>query len=334
MSSVVPERDRAAVQVELARYLQGDGVELGPGHSPYPLPYPGVTVRYVDRWEPESNRALFPELEGAEFPRPDVVANLDTDRLSAFDDASQDFVIASHVLEHMANPLALIGEIWRVLRPGGVTLILMPDRRRTFDHTREPTPLDHLVGEYRTDVHDVGDDHIEDFLRGIGEWDESWDVAERARQYALHRERSIHVHCWDEREFFDVIRFTVSDMDQRWELLEALFVEDVAQSIEFGYVLRKPVLPRDGVLCLQRLDAVWKILSEHSANRAAYEAALQAAATIRSEADAVPPRTIRHFRDRWDSFVDWLRRSPLAPVLRAGRNAVRRLLGRSTSASG
>jgi SAM-dependent methyltransferase len=319
-------RDRATMQIELARYLQGDGVELGPGHSPYPLRFPGTRVRYVDRWEPDANRALFPELGPAVFPKPHIVSNLDTDRLSELEDASQDFVIASHVLEHVANPIALIGEIFRVLRPGGVTLILMPDRRRTFDRMRGPTSLEHLAAEYRSDVRDVADDHIEDFLRGVGEWDESWGPAERAQQYALHRERSIHVHCWDERQFFEVVQFTISEIDLRWELLDAVFVDDVDDSIEFGYVLLKPVRPLDASVCVDRIGAVWKTLAEHSSDRAARDAAaVQTFGVGPERADAsssVPggPRLAS-----WEALLDRLRRSRAAPAFRAARRTGRRL---------
>jgi SAM-dependent methyltransferase len=162
--------DRASLCALLARHLLGDGVELGPGHSPFPVPYSGTNVRYVDRWLPDTNRDLFPELREATFPMPDIIADLDTDRLKALDDESQDFVIASHVLEHLANPLAMLDEIHRVLRSGGVALVLLPDRRRTFDRDRLPTLVQHLVAEYEADVTTVSDAHVEDFLRGVGEW--------------------------------------------------------------------------------------------------------------------------------------------------------------------
>src|ERR1700692_473036 len=109
-----------------------------------PLPFPCVSVRYVDRWQPEENLALFTNLEaGATFPKPDIVANLDVDLLSGLADERQDFVIASHLLEHLANPLAQLEEIHRVLKPGGVVLVLLPDRRHTFDRKRSATPLAH-----------------------------------------------------------------------------------------------------------------------------------------------------------------------------------------------
>src|SRR5450755_3335666 len=125
----------------LARHLIGCGVELGPGIAPFPVCEPCTTVRYIDRWHPRENQDLFPELGDATFVKPDVVADLNTDRLTALPDASQDFVICSHVLEHVAEPIGLVADVYRVLRPGGIALILLPDRHRTFDRNRAPTPL-------------------------------------------------------------------------------------------------------------------------------------------------------------------------------------------------
>jgi SAM-dependent methyltransferase len=315
--------------VELARYLLGDGIEIGPGHSPFPIPFPGVRIRYVDRWEPDQNRALFPELGRAEFPEPDIVANLDTDRLSALQNSSQDFVIASHVLEHMANPLALLGEISRVLRPGGIALVLMPDRTRTYDRNRAATPLAHLVGEYESDVTSVSDDHIEDFLRGVGEWVEGSDVAERVRQFETHRQRSFHVHCWDQSEFFDVLKFTVSDMGLRWELLDALFVQDVEDSIEFGYALRKPTVSTEGSECLERIDAVWKMLGQRAWDRANQNEELRQLTGRDHVAGGTTPSA--DLRRAGKALTDALRHSRLAPALRAVRRGGRQLRGRLLS---
>lgn len=232
---------RALMQRQLARHLVGEGLELGPGHSPYPLPYAGCTIRYVDRWEPQENRTLFPELgdEGRHFREPDIICNLDVDRLSAVDDQSQDFVIASHVLEHLAEPLGLLRDIERVLRPGGNLLILLPDRRRTFDREREPTSFQHLLLEHRAGVQVVDDEHARDFLVGTGELVDHLDPARRSRLFDLHRKRSIHVHVWDEREWADTLANCISELGQRWLLVDVLNNGDVPDSIEFGMVLRK-----------------------------------------------------------------------------------------------
>jgi SAM-dependent methyltransferase len=248
----------------LARHLAGAGLELGPGHAPFPVPYPGVTVRYVDRWQPDENRALFQELgDEAAFPKPDIVANLDTDGLKSVDDETQDFVIASHVFEHMANPLALLVDVHRVLRPGGTLLLLLPDRHRTFDRDRRSTPLAHLVEEHDRGVHDVDDDHVADFLVGTGV-PVPEDPAERAAVFDLHRRRSIHVHCWDEVEFFEVLVHAVTEMGHRWELVDAVLSDDEGvDGFEFGYVLRRSLALDDAAVLAERLRLSWRRWYEH-----------------------------------------------------------------------
>ena len=201
---------------------------------PFPLPVSGATVRYVDRWEPDTNRALFPELAEPDFPSPDVVADMDRDGLRSFADASADFVVASHVLEHVADPLRILDEIHRVLRIGGIAIILVPDRRTTFDANRAPTSLDHLVAEHLAGVTEVSDEHIVEFVHAVSGAEPSITDIE------LHRQRSIHVHCWTEDEFVSVLEYCMQCMAHCWQLVDALATgAPGSNGIEFGYVLRK-----------------------------------------------------------------------------------------------
>lgn len=252
----------------LARHLIGDGVELGPGHQPFETPSRCASVSYVDRWTPDDNVALFPELgPTAPFPKPDVVANFDTDRLRPLPDQSQDFVVCSHVLEHLAEPIGFLDEIHRVLRPGGIALILLPDRHRTFDRDRDPTPLAHLVDEHRRGITDVDDEHMLDFLTRAGEGASFLEIPdgsadERAAFFEWHRRRSIHVHCWDELEFLEVILYGVTDLHHGWEFVDGMIADDEGPSgIEFGYVLRRHDGDVDPANLAQRLrddfDSWW-----------------------------------------------------------------------------
>ncbi|HEX2700611.1 MAG TPA: class I SAM-dependent methyltransferase [Acidimicrobiales bacterium] len=254
-----PPRSREAQRSLLARHLAGDGIELGPGHVPFPVPYPGIRVRYVDRWQPDENRALFRELgDEAPFPMPDIVCNFDTDGLRQVDDASQDFVIASHVLEHVANPLSLLDEIHRVLRPGGVVLLLLPDRRRTFDRRRAPTPLAHVVDEHLRGITSVDDHHVADFLVGT-DVPIPDDEGDRVAVFDLHRRRSIHVHCWQEDEFFEVLEHAVAELAHRWELVDAVLADDEGDDgFEFGYVLRRTAALDDAGVLAERLRLSWQ----------------------------------------------------------------------------
>lgn len=56
-----------------------------------------------------------------------------------------DFLLSSNCLEHIANPLSALHEWKRVIKPGGIGVILVPNNRANFDHRRPYTEFDHLV---------------------------------------------------------------------------------------------------------------------------------------------------------------------------------------------
>jgi SAM-dependent methyltransferase len=222
----------------LSTHLRGTGIEVGPGHAPFPVAA-GVSVQFVDRLTSTVHHELFPELPvGMGFVEPDIVADLDTDRLGAIESTSQDFVVASHVLEHLADPLGFLDDAHRVLRVGGVLLLVLPDRRCTFDRHRDPTPLACLIGDHEVVATAPDDDHMLDFLLGCDQGPDFAlpdDLVERARLFAWHRERSIHVHCWTDDEFVDVIRYCADALGHRWELRARLTTAETG--MEFGFVL-------------------------------------------------------------------------------------------------
>lgn len=238
--------DPLAVRRRFSRRLSGQGVEIGPGHVPFPVPT-RVHVRYVDRWEPGENSSLFPELgESPGFPKPDIVSNLDVDRLGGLADQSQDFVIASHVIEHLANPLAMLVDIHRVLRPGGLLILLVPDRHRTFDRDRQPTPLEHLVDEYRRDIREVDDAHIIEYVIATREPGDDGDDPDQSpddltpENIAFHRRRSVHAHVWDVDEFKQVLEYLAEELGLYWVVVDTLAPgERGTYGNEFGWLLAR-----------------------------------------------------------------------------------------------
>lgn len=229
------ERDDALEA--FASTLKGRGIEVGPAHQPFDRLPAGCDVRYVDRWPVWVSRAMFPELGWrAPWVRPDIRVDVDRKGMAGVADRSQDFVILGHVVEHVANPLRLISESYRVLAVGGVLLLLAPNRHRTFDQGREPTPLEHVVDEYRSGITKVDDAHVRSFLTHTGELKPG--LGQR-RQLRYHRRRSVHAHCWDESEFFAVLDYLVQQEGQAW-VLDDLFPPHMYDGChEFGYLLRR-----------------------------------------------------------------------------------------------
>jgi len=59
-----------------------------------------------------------------------------------------DYVIASHVIEHVPDIVSWLQEVDAALKPGGQLRLAIPDRRFTFDYLRQPTGLAGIVNAY------------------------------------------------------------------------------------------------------------------------------------------------------------------------------------------
>ena len=92
------------------------GTEIGPGAAPVP----GFDPRpiFVDCFKSFGTAPNFADYYGHAGALP-------------FHDHTLDYVVASHVLEHVANPIAALAECYRVIRPGGILYLVVPDRRAT-----------------------------------------------------------------------------------------------------------------------------------------------------------------------------------------------------------
>ena len=62
---------------------------------------------------------------------------------------SYDFLLASHCLEHCANPVKALHEWMRVVKADGHLLIVLPHHQGTFDHRRAATSLNHMVEDFQ-----------------------------------------------------------------------------------------------------------------------------------------------------------------------------------------
>jgi SAM-dependent methyltransferase len=217
----------------------------------------------VDRWRSVENGRLFPELGNVVFPEPDVICDLAASSLDAFGSATMDFIVASHVIEHVPNPLGLLEGIHRVLRPGAVVVLLVPDRRHTFDRGRPPTSLEHVVADYDNGETEVTDAHVAESIAHLQDV-EAMSENERQRAFAEQRARSLHVHCWTPMEFNELLAYAIERLGQRWDLVDAVISDDwVPPGIEFGYVLRKSTVELNSMDRRDRFVAGWAEWSTH-----------------------------------------------------------------------
>lgn len=114
--------------------------------------------------------------------------------------SSYDFVMSSHVIEHLANPLRGLQEWRRVLREDGILILVAPHFEGTFDHNRPVTTIEHILEDCRNDVGEDDTTHIaevlelHDFERDL--WAESWEKFRERCENNINI-RGVHQHVFD-----------------------------------------------------------------------------------------------------------------------------------------
>lgn len=147
-------------------FLNGKGIEIGPFEHPAKLP-PSCEVEYCDAITPEQARVFFPELSVIDLPHIHHIIDLNKEGLVKFPNDSLDFVICNHVIEHLVDPIRILGELMRVVRPGGHVVIAAPDKEYTFDKKRPLTPWEHNVSDYEMRATDSSPEDYMDILTYI-----------------------------------------------------------------------------------------------------------------------------------------------------------------------
>ncbi|GFG64681.1 hypothetical protein MKUB_21710 [Mycobacterium kubicae] len=124
----------------------------------------------------------------------------DATDLGEIKSAHYDFLLSSNCLEHVANPFKALIEWKRVIKEGGVMILVLPNKDSNFDHRRPVTQFQHLLDDF---THDVGEDdltHLDEILElhdlaldpPAGDLDHF-----RKRSLRNFENRTLHHHVFD-----------------------------------------------------------------------------------------------------------------------------------------
>lgn len=117
----------------------------------------------------------------------------DATLLGGIADRAYAFVLASHTLEHVANPLRALAEWNRVLTVDGLLILVLPQREHTFDHRRSITAFSHLLDDFAAGR---GEDDLTHLAEILNAHDLSRDPAAGTfEQFKARSERNVDNRC-------------------------------------------------------------------------------------------------------------------------------------------
>lgn len=165
---------------------------------------------------------------------------MEATNLSEIGDHSYDFLLSSHNLEHIANPMKAVSEWIRVVKPGGIIVIIVPNKKFCFDHKRDDTTFEHIMNDYNgnTTEHDLT--HLDEILE---KHDLSMDIPagtkEQFRERSLKNfsNRALHQHVFSKETIEEIFSF-------------------------LGITLEKSFVDGINIVCIGRVSAYKKIFTK------------------------------------------------------------------------
>ncbi len=144
--------DRVDLLLRSIDVATSKGLELGPLANPVVRRDMG-DIRYLDHIDAESLRARYATHDGFDIDAIvpiDFVTHSGSVRDTVGENVVFDYVIASHVIEHVPDLVGWLGDIRSVMRDDGVLSLAVPDHRRCFDALRSPTVTAEVIHAHLT----------------------------------------------------------------------------------------------------------------------------------------------------------------------------------------
>jgi len=123
------------------------GLEIGPCDNGIAPKREGYQVRILDHLDQEGLRAKYADHPQVDISKIEVVDHVwgGEPYAGLLGGARVDWIIASHVVEHVPDLVGFLLECASILGPGGRLILFVPDHRRVFDCRRSPSGTGEIV---------------------------------------------------------------------------------------------------------------------------------------------------------------------------------------------
>jgi len=192
----------------------GFGLEIGPSHNPIAPRSKGFNVEILDHMSSTELKHKYRDhnvnldnIEEVDYvwngqPLPELVGKT----------ACYDYIIASHVIEHVPDLISFLQQCEALLKPGGTLSLVIPDKRYCFDHfdsvtqtgevldawankRKRPSPgkvFDHIANAAKKNGNIAWNDNSNGLIELVHELQDAKNLWLHASNHMDY----IDVHCW------------------------------------------------------------------------------------------------------------------------------------------
>jgi len=238
---------------------EGVGLEIGPLSTPI-VSKEEANIFYLDHVDTQGLKDKYKDepvvLE--DIAQIDYVLK-DSSLTKTFPKRRFDYVLASHVIEHIPDTISWLKQLNGILRPGGVVSLIIPDKRFTFDINRRVSLPAEVIGAYYDRLTGFTSAMMYDFAyecktevdtaaawadpEGCRASSRRWSqaVVEGKLKDNLNPDKYVDCHCfvYTPASFVEILLAAIEH-----ELLDFevdYFLETQQNEIEFYVTLRKPI---------------------------------------------------------------------------------------------
>jgi SAM-dependent methyltransferase len=205
------------------------GLEVGALMNPIVTPNMG-NIRYIDHATTAALQAKY-----AHDPNVDIHKIVNVDYVWGEEglpdlvghDVPFDYLVASHVIEHVPDFIGWLKEVHAVLKVGGILSLVIPDKRYCFDHHRPLTEASDVVGAFLTHSRKPSPQQVFEYFSSVVHYDgqitwdqtvatipekfspihshlDAWNLA----SHSLLEGQYIDTHCWvfTPESFFNLLK--------------------------------------------------------------------------------------------------------------------------------
>ncbi len=230
-----PKNSSMRMREIAASRLFGKGIEVGAAASPFPIPL-HCSVEYADICPQTTIKdRLYPGQDSHNLIEPTLITDLE--KLEGIEDNSLDFIVACHVIEHVSNVLLALENAYNKLRVGGSLVLVIPDKERTFDKTRELTTLEHLILDYQNPSSKRDREHYVEFYKLA--FPTEPDKLDEKVDKMFSEKGDIHYHTFIYDSFSLMIDYVCKNIKPWSSVWSQPTLSNSTEDIEFYFVLTK-----------------------------------------------------------------------------------------------